>query len=893
MDTLYGGHDVDTLDGGEGDDFIDGGGSGSGAFGAALPDVLTGGGKDTFIYQRAYKATVITDFNIRPGEDDIIDMRSTFANVHGFTDLLSKAQQVGNDVVFNFGNFDTLAPFDTLTLQGQTIDELDPSQFRFSENPNSPSGAFEIFANPDIFRSVFTETAPLTDGGFVAATATINTYFQQNIFGTRFDDRGVRTGTFAFNTTPLNFGNTHTQVPQLLTLADGRIVAAWVSEDSGVANAGVIRARLFNADMTPQGADFIVNTTATFGQSNDFSIIDLTAQGSGFAVTWQVDQDPSNIINMAIRQRVFDGSGAPLGDDAVVGSIPPYIRPLGTAAGVTLTLSDGRMLRYWLDPTDGAAHDLYAQTTGDLPVKIAGGIFPTSLYAVSAIELEDGRLEFVWGVDGTYNVILDSDLYGFTLPGTTGDDTLRGGIYNDRLYGLAGNDTLIGGRGPDILDGGPGIDLVDYDASLDPVTVDLSDAAPEDGGQAHGDFLIDVENIRGTGYGDTIIGDFRANNLDGSYGDDSIDGRLGDDTIIGGRGNDTLDGGGGRDTVRGGAGNDTIILRGSDGAFGFGDDGIDDFQIIANSAEAYGGNGKDDFMVEGNDNRVDVGNLGALDDITDDEARIAGNGNNVIGNRGDNVFAIEAGAFSGNFLFGQDGDDALRIWGNGEYNQLLGGVGDDTLRNLGAGDGNLLSGGEGKDTILGGGGADLITTDEEFVSAEFDTVEAKGGNDTIVSRGGADEIDGGEGYDLLTLDFSSYTGGNLAFTLLAPDQLSHVDGDGTAVIGVETVILLGGSGDDTFEGGDGDDTFHGTGNNIDAWNNVLDGGEGFDTVDYGYAGIYASLAEGRIYRTWDFNSFTGTPERQRQWPRRLHHPDRRRPWRHDRAGGVGHRQSPQ
>lgn len=139
------------------------------------------------------------------------------------------------------------------------------------------------------------------------------------------------------------------------------------------------------------------------------------------------------------------------------------------------------------------------------------------------------------------------------------------------MYGLDGNDTLIGNGGGDYLDGGAGSDTIAFDDSAGAVTINL-ETGTGSGSHAQGDVYVSIENVVGTYYGDTLIGNAAANILDG--GDDAslgfndiLDGRAGDDTLLGRDGNDSLTGGSGNDRLEGGAGNDTYLFAG-----GFGSD---------------------------------------------------------------------------------------------------------------------------------------------------------------------------------------------------------------------------------------------------------------------------------------------------------------------------------
>lgn len=177
-----------------------------------------------------------------------------------------------------------------------------------------------------------------------------------------------------------------------------------------------------------------------------------------------------------------------------------------------------------------------------------------------------------------------------TLMGEAGDDSLAGGNGDDSLTGGAGDDTLRGGNGNDVTDGGSGNDTADFSDIPFDVTADLGrgaavyDIAP---GVTVQDTLIDIENLTGGDFNDTLIGDRNANVLDGGDGNDLLRGRGGDDTLIGGDGNDTLRGGRGADELVGGAGDD--ILRGGRGAdivdggtgndIAFGNGGADTFRF--------------------------------------------------------------------------------------------------------------------------------------------------------------------------------------------------------------------------------------------------------------------------------------------------------------------------
>ena len=157
--------------------------------------------------------------------------------------------------------------------------------------------------------------------------------------------------------------------------------------------------------------------------------------------------------------------------------------------------------------------------------------------------------------EGGNDIILagrDNDL----LDGGDGNDQLRGNEGDDTLLGGDGNDVLAGGAGADVLDGGAGIDRVEYTYGTNAgVTASLGDSSINTG-DAMGDTYVDIENLYGTSFTDTLYGDAGNNRIDGRVGDDALFGGDGNDYLIGGSGDDVMNGEGGNDLLLGQAGAD-------------------------------------------------------------------------------------------------------------------------------------------------------------------------------------------------------------------------------------------------------------------------------------------------------------------------------------------------
>ncbi|KJH77578.1 retention module-containing protein [Pseudomonas sp. ES3-33] len=168
---------------------------------------------------------------------------------------------------------------------------------------------------------------------------------------------------------------------------------------------------------------------------------------------------------------------------------------------------------------------------------------------------------------------------GHTLTGTAGDDVLvagtgnnvlnagdgndvlTAGTGNNELHGGAGNDLLFSGAGNDLLDGGAGIDTVSYAHATSGVTVDLGLLTAQNTGGAGTDTLTGLENLTGSNFNDSLMGDNNSNIITGGLGNDVLNGGGGDDFLIGGLGNNTLTGGAGADTfqwLKGNSGHDLV-----------------------------------------------------------------------------------------------------------------------------------------------------------------------------------------------------------------------------------------------------------------------------------------------------------------------------------------------
>jgi Ca2+-binding RTX toxin-like protein len=369
-----------------------------------------------------------------------------------------------------------------------------------------------------------------------------------------------------------------------------------------------------------------------------------------------------------------------------------------------------------------------------------------------------GGDDFVFGGPGA-DVINGEDGDDFLVGnGGGGDpddagDTIDGGPGNDLLDGWVGNDLLDGGTGNDDLRGQSGVDTLSYVSAPAAVTASLNTNTASGG--AGSDTFVAAENLTGSNFNDTLVGDAGGNVLSGRAGNDTIDGMAGNDQLLGSDGNDTLRGRSGDDRYDGANGLDTATFSSSPAAV----------TVNLTSGRAVG---------EGDDVLVGVENLvgSALHDVLTGNASantIQGlNGNDDIDGRlGNDRYEGGAGVDTASFDFSGsavtaslttgtasgEGSDVLSgiesltgspfndvLTGSASANTIRGLNGNDTIRGLDGSD--TLSAGRGNDIARGGDGDDDLLGE-----AGNDDLFGEVGNDALNGGLDNDECDGGTGRD--------------------------------------------------------------------------------------------------------------------------------------------------
>ena len=822
------GDDGETVFGGSGYDFIVGG---------AGDDVVNGDqtGRTTFSYENASSA-VIVNLGVSGAQNTGGGGTDTLVNVSGL---------VGS----NYG--------DTLTASGpnQTLeggggdDTLIPGVG--GEVLNGGGGTDTVvFAGP---ASGYTVTATGVGQKVLGPAGTYDLYAVEIL---RFSDRQIAVGS-AGQTLMARPGGDFLQGG----VGDDTFLAG-TGADTVVGGGGsdtvVFSGHLASYDVSQSGGTTTVSgatgsASLTNIQSIEFADVQMVLTGPGATLIARNGGD--TLIGSSGSDTLVAGPGADsidggAGVDTVVfaGAYSTYQLTLNGGAttvrssGGTAALAHVEILRF----SDrqmvlgSTGETLTARFGGD---SLAGGVGDDTLisgpgadaidggggtdtvvfsHGRSAYQItQTGGLLTITGPDGTDSLAnvetlkfadksVDVTSLGLSgIIGTAGNDTLPGGSGNDTIYGLAGNDTLNGAAGNDTLDGGPGNDSLNGGTGTDTatyadapsgVTVSLAVTGAQNTGGAGTDTLTQIENLTGSGFGDTLTAAAAGSVLQGLGGDDTLVSGGGNDTLGGGTGNDTASYAGAKAAVTinlaisgqqntGGAGQDTLILI--ENLIG---SKFDDTLTPGGGAESIdGGSGTDTVVYAGAAAAYTIGHSGAVTTVTG-------------GGQTDTLTNVEVLRFTDQQVVITDAGAAVAARTAGD----------------------TLVGGAGKDTLTGGAG-----------------------NDTLIGNGGADTLNGGAGTNTAVFHgaFSAYT--VTAAKVAGPDGTDSITkiqilqfNDRQVVSGSAGVTLHARSGGETLVGGAGGDTLLGS-----AANDTLIGGAGKDTLTGGGGAdhfVFAALGDSKV-----------------------------------------------
>ncbi len=421
----------------------------------------------------------------------------------------------------------------------------------------------------------------------------------------------------------------------------------------------------------------------------------------------------------------------------------------------------------------------------------------------------------------------------------SGVQNLTGGAGND-TFAFSGAATLTG-----VLNGSGGTNILDYSAYGSGVSVDLSTHSASNiyGGLANG--VLNIQNLSGSHYADSLTGDSAANVINGNGGANSLNGGLGDDTYTFGPN------WGSGVTVVDPGGNDTMTFAPTTANLTFDlgvsatcpsglciHDGLGD--SVSNSGfqieNLIGGSGSNDFRVDAaaqanlnggsGSSSLDYSNFlggpvtfnlqnhtatGLTGTFTNMDAFIGSPdaGDVLVGVNTGNTFTVN-GSNSGSV------SNAAGSTTFSGVENLAGGIGSDTFDMTGAGQ---LTGG-----VDGTSGSDTLNFNSYGTPRSL-TLSSDGPNGFIGTDSSAVASLGGGFANIDTLFGSSLPGDrlngeNVPSTWSIGSTTSYSTGEGNlAFSGFET--LAGGSSDDTFAFANGA-----------GFNGSIDGGAGDNTLDF-------------------------------------------------------------
>ncbi|HEY3432278.1 MAG TPA: calcium-binding protein [Rhodocyclaceae bacterium] len=616
-----------------------------------------------------------------------------------------------------------------------------------------------------------------------------------------------------------------------------------------------------------QGADTLIGNLGSDTASYSTSAMAVTASltvgtfgGIGFAAS------NSGVLNNGTSGVVGDAAGDTLigienltgsaGNDLLVGSTTANILSGGSGDDTLQGLGGGDTLNGGIG-TDTVS---YADSSSAVVASLSSGIYNSVAFtSYSGGILNGSNSDLLISIEN-----LTGSNNADTLVGDSGVNVLNGGGGDDVLQGMAGADTLDGGTGTNtasyanaaagvvasLTGGGSTFGGVTFTGTTSIINGGSSATA----GDAGGDSLTNIQNLTGSGFADTLIGDSGTN------------------TITGGAGNDTLEGMAGADTLDGGANTDTATYADSTAGVG----------VVASLSAGTFGSVTFTSAIAGT--VINTGTSAAAGDAGGDTLISI---ENLTGTSLADTLVGDSGV---NFLNGGGGDDVLQ--GMAGADTLDGGTGTNTASYANAAAGvvaSLTGGGStfggvtftGTTSIINGGssatagdaGGDSLTNIQNLTGSGFadtligdsgaNTITGGAGNDTLEGMAGADTLDGGADTDTVTyadsalrviasLDTGTYSG--VTFTSFGGGILnggtasSAGDAGGDLLINIENLTgtagndtLVGNSGNNVLIGGNGDDLLIGG-----AGADTLTGGVGNDTASYANAGsaISVSLASG-------------------------------------------------
>ncbi|HKI37673.1 MAG TPA: calcium-binding protein, partial [Gemmataceae bacterium] len=639
-------------------------------------------------------------------------------------------------------------------------------------------------------------------------------------FGTLQGGSGADTFNITSNTTASLNGGGGTNA---YVFSNGKVLTGSIIGGSGTDTLD-LSAYTSAVSVTLTGSGSTGFTGTSTGVSAGFSGIDVIQAGSGantltgenVASTWAL-AGTKTYTDANAHSLTFSGfttlqGGAAANTFNVTANTTASLK--GGAGNDTFAMYTNATLTGSIDGGGGSNTLDYSNYAGAVSVNLAAG---------TATEVT-GLVSNIQNVTGNPN--------GITLVGGSGNDRLVAGSGKATLIGGSGNETYVltpGGGSNDIIIPGSGTNTLDFSGSTAGVTIDLGSLAAQTvcpGGTVQ--LQGPVQNFIGSAFNDTVI--LGA----GPYA-----------SIDGGAGSNTLDF---KNTAA-----VAVLLTGS-GANGFQGSATPVVTSFTNIDSIHGGNAADSLTGEG---LLSTWNLGGspsyAENVSGGHTLSFSAFGTLQGGAAANTFNVTANTTAN--LNGGAGNDTFAFTpGTTLTGSVDGGPGSNTLSyaayttsvnvNLASGTATAVTGsisnienatgGSGNDTLTGNGGTNILTP-----GGGHDTLVGGSGNETYAltpGGGSSDVIDAGSGTN--TLDFSGSAAG---ITIdLGSSAVQTVCPGGTVQLQGPVQNFIGSAFNDTVVLGAGP---YGT----------IDGGAGFDTLDFKNAGAVAVLLTGL-----EANGFQGT-----------------------------------
>ena len=509
------------------------------------------------------------------------------------------------------------------------------------------------------------------------------------------------------------------------------------------------REESFEFSITNNLTGGVIHAPMEIAQSGTGLALDVAVLAGGqFVMLYSTYEVIGNFYYLPLAFKIGSGdsASATIGDEV---RVIDFFDPAGDPSGLNsnarvIGVGDGGFLVVW-----EANHVLKAARFNADGTAIGSTITVTAHAGVGAGVLgdlsltTDGRVlvPFVNDAGEIAQVILDTR--SDHIYGTSGNDVLttqtfstsvNGGAGNDTILGRGGDDTIAGDDGADTLKGGNGDDrYILFDVHRPDITSFFRyDAIFENANGGIDTVYVIRKTTLVSGYtlATNVENGFIEGtdnfSLNGNASDNFLVGNAAQNSLIGFDGNDLLAGGAGNDYLDGGKGNDE--LEGGQGA-----------------DTLIGGRGRDTLSYDtAGDLVINLKTKSVSGDTAD----------------GDIISRFEN-------VTGGSGDD--RLTGNNAANYLNGGAGNDKL-----------TGGLGVDMLLGGVGRDKFifkSIADSGLAQKRDIVED-------FSHAEHDRI------NLRTIDASTSTPGNQAFTLVRDSTFTAEGQVRVKQSGADTIVFV-------------------------------------------------------------------------------------------------------